>query len=131
MSKFTGHKRYKYKTGHQGRFVLDYYDSDNKIPKVRFKKGWHETKDRRCWFYPKQFYRDMEDGHFSPKDKERRRLYTKLHKLIKHKLYFNIPITEEDWRLGDIIMDVRQREWVLREEQENVNKIKERERNKV
>lgn len=131
MSKFTGVSKYKYKSKHPARMLYDYWapESENSIPKVRFRKDWHKSKDVRCWFDEKAFYRDMVDEHFYPKNKENNKSWHKLEKRIKHKLYFNIPITEEDWKLcngrvvnGWIRIDI------LREQQKNVEQIKEREK---
>ena len=71
-------------------------------------------------------------GYLPVKNKEHDKEWRKLHKHIKHLLYFNLPITENDWRLGDSIMDCEnERRWLLQKEQENVKKIREREKNKM
>lgn len=134
MSKFSGHK-YKYKTNHRSRKPYDYWalESENKIPKVRFRDDWYQVID---YDWTRQYHKNWIDrsnhGHYPVKDKEGDKAWRKLHKRIKHKLYFNLPITEEDWRLGNSIMDCEnERRWLLQEEQENVKKIREREKNKI
>ena len=135
MSKFTGRKHYKYKNTHTPRPQYDFWDPENgnKIPKVRYSKNWYHVIDWDWTRQYKKFHRDLDNhGYLPVKNKEHDKEWRKLHKRIKHKLYFNLPITENDWRLGDSIMDCEnERRWLLQEEQENVKKIREREKNKM
>ena len=76
----------------------------------------------------KKFHRDLNNhGYLPDRNKEYHKAWCKLHKRIKHKLYFNLPITEENWRLVDSIMDCEnERRWLLQKEQEKMLKILEK-----
>lgn len=118
----------KKKGKHPVREKYHYFDfeSENKIPKVRFRKDWKKVKDWKWEYQVKEYWRDLCNGALV-KSAYNTKEYRKVQKLVKHKLYFKLPFTAEDIERINKVMPI---EDAIREQQINVERLKERESQK-
>lgn len=118
----------KKKGKHPVREKYHYFDleSENRIPKVRFRKDWKKVKDWKWEYQVNEYWRDLRDGTLS-KSPYNTKEYRKIQKLVKHKLYFNLPFTAEDIERINKVMPI---EDAIRKQQINVERLKERESQK-
>ena len=105
--------RNKYKSCHTSRAI---YVNDKPVPKSKLSEMWHKVKGVKWQYQDKDNYKDLIDSNYRchPKNPKSKRL---IHKMIKHKLYFNIPFTEEDKQIPYFTR-------IVKIEKENVERLK-------
>ena len=107
------------------------------IHKARKKGFWHAVKDPKWFNQDYDNWNDLEDGHYWLRSCDKG--WQRLERMIKHKLYFHIPITDADKeaiisRYPEKVRDKIDVDAVLARliasQQKNVDRIIEREKRK-